>query len=186
MTKEKNPWKKLSEKVHYENPWIKVREDQVLNPAGNPGIYGVVMVKHIAVGVIPMDADGYLYLVGQYRYPLEKYSWEIPEGGASFSEQPLEAAKRELKEETGIEAATYTPLIELDLSNCISDERAIIFLATDFLKIGADNQDETENLQLKKIHREEVFKMVLNGEIRDAMSVAALLKLKIFIENGTI
>ncbi|TVR77330.1 MAG: NUDIX hydrolase [Chitinophagaceae bacterium] len=176
-SKVKNPWTLLDSSVHYDNNWIRLREDKVLNPAGKPGIYGVVMVKSVAVGVVPLDSDDNIYLVGQYRYPLNQYSWEIPEGGCPIGEDVLDAAKRELREETGIIAAKYTQLMDLHTSNCITDEKAIVFIAEDFQKVGEIEQEETEELQLKKVHFSKAFEMVMKGEITDAISVAAILKL---------
>ena len=106
-----NPWRVLGSRPVYENPWISVREDEVVRPDGNLGIYGVVHYKNTAVGVLPVE-DGHVYLVGQYRYPLERYSWEIPEGGCPEDEDPLQAARRELKEETGLEATRWEKLGE--------------------------------------------------------------------------
>src|SRR5687767_10265505 len=103
----KNPWKKLSAEIKYENPWIKVEEHQVLNPAGNPGIYGKVHFKNLAIGVIPIDENGNTWIVGQYRYPLDEYSWEIIEGGGKLGVDPLVSAKRELLEEAGIIAEEW-------------------------------------------------------------------------------
>src|ERR1700757_643102 len=115
---EDNPWKSLSAKVHYENRWIRVVEHQVVNPSGGHGIYGVVHFKHIAVGIVPWE-DGYIWLVGQYRFPLDRYSWEIPEGGGLLSEDPLATAQRELKEETGMTAEHWEIIVKMDLSNSV-------------------------------------------------------------------
>ncbi|HLF79299.1 MAG TPA: NUDIX hydrolase, partial [Dehalococcoidia bacterium] len=127
---EENPWQTLSSELKYSNPWIEVTEHQVVNPSGGPGIYGTVHFKHLAIGILPLDHEGYTWLVGQYRYPLERYSWEIPEGGGVHGVDPLDSAKRELQEETGIEAKNWQRLVEIDMSNSVSDERATVFLAT--------------------------------------------------------
>src|SRR5678815_1170951 len=126
--KDHNPWKTLSSETRYDNNWITVTEHRVLNPAQSPAIYGAVHFKNIAIGIIPIDENGFTWLVGQYRYPLKAYSWEIPEGGGKYAEPPLEAAKRELKEETGLEAAHWEQILEMHLSNSVTDERAIVFL----------------------------------------------------------
>ena len=170
-----NPWKKLSSKEIYENPWIKIDEHQVLNPNGNPGIYGLVQFKNLAIGVLPIFDDGSTMLVGQYRYPLKRYSWEMPEGGGPLTDKPLDSAKRELLEECGLKATNWEKLVEMDLSNSVTDEKAIIYVAKGLTQHEASPED-TEQLKLKRVPFEEVFKMVMNGEIRDAMTVAAVLK----------
>ena len=132
-----------------------------------------------------MSNDGYTWLVGQWRYPLNAYSWEIPEGGGPLGEAPIETAKRELKEETGIIAENFKEIMQLHLSNSATDEHAFVFLATD-LKFEAAEPEETEDLQIKKIHINKVFEMVLNGEITDAISVAAIYKIKYLIDKKEI
>jgi len=176
MTEHHNPWTTLSSEVQYDNPWIRVTEHQVLNPSGGPGIYGVVHYKNRAIGVIPVDDEGFTWLVGQYRYPLEQYSWEIPEGGGKFDVTPLEAAQRELKEETGMTAAHWEMILTMHLSNSVSDEVAHIFLATG-LTSGEAAPEETEELRVWRLPLEEAIDMVLRGEITDSMSVAGLLRM---------
>jgi 8-oxo-dGTP pyrophosphatase MutT (NUDIX family) len=172
---ERNPWTTLSSETRYDNNWITVTEHQVLTPAQSEGIYGTVHFKHLAVGIVPVDTEGFTWLVGQYRYPLKAWSWEIPEGGGKLEVSPLETAKRELKEETGIEAAHWDPILEMHLSNSVSDERAIIFLATGLTQ-GTPSPDETEVLTLRKVPLIDAIQMVERSEITDAMSVAGLLK----------
>jgi 8-oxo-dGTP pyrophosphatase MutT (NUDIX family) len=172
---ERNPWTTLSSETRYDNNWITVTEHQVLTPAQSEGIYGTVHFKHLAVGIVPVDTEGFTWLVGQYRYPLKAWSWEIPEGGGKLEVSPLETAKRELKEETGIEAAHWDPTLEMHLSNSVSDERAIIFLATGLTQ-GTPSPDETEVLTLRKVPLIDAIQMVERSEITDAMSVAGLLK----------
>ena len=157
-----NPWQILSSQHIYENPWIRLIEHQVVNPNGNPGIYGVVSFRNNAVGVVPWD-DGHIWMVGQYRFPLERYSWEIPEGGGAPEESPLEAAKRELQEETGLIADHYEPLLEMHLSNSVSDEWGIIYLAKN-LKKGPASPEDTEELRLRRMPLEEVFALVEKRE----------------------
>ena len=171
-----NPWKKLSDELKYENPWIKVSEHKVINPNNSEGIYGLVHFKNLAIGIIPIDSDGNIYLVGQYRYPVETYSWEIPEGGGPIGIDPLESAKRELKEEVGLSAGKWTEMLRMHLSNSVSGELAIVYLAED-LVLGLSEPEETEQLQIKKLPFSEAFEMVMNGEIMDSISVAAILKL---------
>ncbi len=167
-----NPWRTLGSRPVYENPWISVREDDVVRPDGDPGIYGVVHYKNTAVGVLPVE-DDHVYLVGQYRYPLERYSWEIPEGGCPEDEDPLEAAQRELKEETGLEATNWEKLGEADLSNSVADERAVWFLATG-LVAGEQEPEGTEVIGVRRVPFGEALAMALNGEIPDALSQLAI------------
>ena len=178
----KNPWKTLSEETAYENPWIRVSHREVLNPAGNPGIYGVVHFKNLAIAIVPIDGDGNTWLVGQYRYTLNEYSWEIPEGGGPLGTDPLESAKRELLEETGITADTWTEVGHLALSNSVSDERGVIYLARD-LHFGEAEPEETEDLMLRKLPFSEAVEMVMRGEITDALAVASILKVKVLLDK---
>lgn len=169
----KNPWKTLSSKYVYSNNWIKVREDKVIRPDGKKGIYGVVETK-TATGVVALDADNNIFLVGQYRYPLDVYSWEIIEGGAEDSESAIDAAKRELLEEAGIIAKSWQQLGgELHLSNCHSSETAYVFLAKD-LEFKEPNPEGTEVLEIKKMPFKNAYKMMRNGEITDCLSIIAL------------
>jgi len=170
----KNPWKTHFRRQIYENPWIKVREDAVTRPDGKPGIYGVVSMKNRAVGVVPLHADGTVTLVGQFRYPTNVYSWEIPEGGCPEGESLLDCARRELREETGLSAANIEPLGgEIHLSNSVCDERGTLFLATDLTQ-GEAAPEGTEELQLQRVPLEDAVKMALSGEINDGLSVLAL------------
>jgi 8-oxo-dGTP pyrophosphatase MutT (NUDIX family) len=169
-----NPWTTLSSRPIYENPWISVREDQVLRPDGHPGIYGVVHFKHKAVGVLPVDDDGQIWLVGQHRYPIDAYSWEIPEGGGPEGEEPEETARRELREETGLIAGRIEPLGQSHLSNSVSDEVAHLFRATE-LTLGESDPEGTERLQLRRFDWPTVWGMILDGRITDSMSLIALL-----------
>ena len=179
---EQNPWKILGEKEIYNNPWISLREYQVQNPAGKPGIYGKVHFKNIAIGIIVLDENKNTWLVGQYRFPLNQYSWEIPEGGCPEGTDPLESAKRELLEETGITANHWEEIQQMHLSNSVSDELAIIYLARD-LSFGQSQPEDTEQLQVKKIPFEQAYEWVITGKITDSISVAAILKLQLLIQN---
>lgn len=171
-----NPWETVSTRVVYDNPWIKVREDEVLRPDGRPGIYGVVHFKNVAVGVLAVE-DGDVYLVGQYRYTLERYSWEIVEGGCPEGEDTLDAARRELEEETGLRARDWVRMGEAHLSNSVSDELAVWYLATG-LEQGEPRPDGTERLQVRRVSLEEALRMTFAGEITDALSMLALMHLR--------
>ena len=178
MEKEINPWKTISQETTYENAWIKVEHHEVVNPAGNPGIYGKVHFKNTAISIVPIDSEGFTYLVGQYRYTLNAYSWEVPEGGCSIEtgEYTLDAAKRELLEETGLIASEWTKLGEVYLSNSVSDEKAIMYVAQNLSQHQAC-PEETEQLKIRRIHLKEAIEMAKNGEITDALSVLTLLKI---------
>ncbi|MCB0519460.1 MAG: NUDIX hydrolase [Lewinellaceae bacterium] len=180
-----NPWKTLNVNEVYDNPWIKVTHREVITPAGTPGIYGLVHFKNIAIAIVPIDDDGYTWLVGQYRYTIGKYSWEVPEGGGRHDISPLESAQRELQEETGMTAATWIEAGELHLSNSVTDERGLIFVAKD-LSFGEANPEETELLEIRKVHFSEAVEMVLNGEITDAFAVISILKVKLLMERGLV
>jgi 8-oxo-dGTP pyrophosphatase MutT (NUDIX family) len=174
MNSTENPWKTLSSHVAYENPWIKIRHEEVLTPAHTPGIYGVVSFKNKAVAVVPLDAEGYTYLVGQYRYPLEEYSWEVPEGGSPLGTDVLDSAKRELAEETGLIANKWTKIGRIHTSNSATDEEGFIYIAEE-LQQGNHAPEETEQLQIKRVLLTDAINMVMNSEITDALSVCALL-----------
>jgi len=171
----KNPWTTLSGEAKYDNKWINVTEYQVLNPAGGRGIYGKVHMKNKAIGVIALDKNHNIWLVGQYRYTLDEFSWEIPEGGGPLNESPLESAKRELQEETGITAQKWTKLMRIHLSNSVTDEEGFVFLAED-LTFGESALEETESdLKTMKIPLKEALEKVMRSEITDSMSMAGLL-----------
>lgn len=180
---EDNPWKITSQKNIYDNPWINVTEYQVINPAGNPGIYGKVHYKNLAIGVLPLDEELNTYLVGQYRFTLNQYSWEMPEGGGPEGTDPLDSAKRELLEETGLKASRWTEIQRLHLSNSVSDELSILYLARGLEQFEAE-PEETEQLIIKKVPFAEMYHMVCNGEITDAMTVAAVLKVQLLLTEN--
>lgn len=179
MHKDSNLWKKISSELKYDNPWIKVEEHRVINPSGNPGIYGKVHFKNKAIGIIPLDGENNTWLVGQYRYTLDRWSWEIPEGGGSLDGDTLSSAKRELEEETGLQANKWTDIGCAHLSNSVSDEVGYLFIAEE-LEEGKINRDETEaDMQVKKVSIAEAINMVHSGEITDSLSVIGLLKVAI-------
>ena len=180
---ERNPWTITESSAVYENNWIGLTEHAVINPSGNKGIYGEVHFKNYAIGILPLDAEMNTWLVGQYRFPLKEYSWEIPEGGGPLDEPLLDSAKRELQEETGLLAGDWTELLRMHLSNSVTDELAVIYIARD-LTSGTAAPEETEELVLRKLPFDEAYEMAMDGRITDSMSVAAILKTKILLTEG--
>ncbi len=183
MNEAVNPWKKMTSEVKYENPWIKIIEDKVKNPAGNDGIYGVVHFKTNAIAIIPLDENNNTWIVGQYRYPLNSYEWEVPEGGCPWGTSPVDTAKRELIEEVGLQAEHLELILEMQLSNSTTDEISYTYIARGLTYIG-EHPEEEEQLVIKKLPFEEVYQMVMRGEIRDGLSVASILKAKILLAEG--
>lgn len=170
-----DPWIVKSVTRTFENPWFVVDTHAVIHPHGAEGSYSVVRPRGVAVGVLPIDDEGWVHLVGQWRFPLKRYSWEMPEGGAAPDEAPGACAARELKEETGLTAGVLRPILEMDLSNSFTDERAVVFLATD-LRPGEAQPDPTEVLKRRRAPFREVLEKVSSGYIRDSMTVAAILR----------
>ena len=168
-------WKTISTRDVYETPWIKVEHHDVITPAGTEGIYGVVRFKNIAIGVVPIDTDNHIWLVRQSRYTLGQYTWEIPEGGCPQGERPEAAAARELEEEVGIKAGVLEPILTMHLSNSVSDEYCEVFVAKNFVA-GTQALEDSEDITVKKIHFDDALQMVYQGEITDAITVAALLR----------
>jgi 8-oxo-dGTP pyrophosphatase MutT (NUDIX family) len=181
---EENPWQITAEKEIYSNPWIGLTEYQVINPAGNPGIYGKVHFKNYAIGIVALDDELNTYLVGQYRFALGEYSWEIPEGGGPLGTDPLESAKRELLEETGLKAAHWREIQRMHLSNSVSDELCIIYLAKGLEQHEAEPED-TEQLIVKKLPFKQVYEMVCHGEILDSVTVGAVLRVQLMLNAPT-
>ena len=181
MTEEqKNPWVTRKIVDVYENKWIKVSHHDVTTPSGTPGIYGKVHFKNIAIGVIPIDDHGNTWLVGQYRYVLDEYSWEITEGGGPLGADPLESAKRELAEEVGLAASRWDVLAEINTSNSVTDECSIIYIARGLTPAYAP-LDETEQLKVRKLPLREAVQMAMDGAIKDSISVVGLLKAYILL-----
>jgi len=171
-----NPWSTLSSREVYDNKWIQVVEHQVINPAGGKGIYGKVHFKNKAIGIIALDENNNTWLVGQWRYPLNEWSWEIPEGGGPNDDEVLLSAKRELKEETGLTANRWTMIQRAHLSNSVSDEEGFLFLAEDLTQ-GESELEETEaDMKVWKLPFADALAMVLDGKITDSLSVMAILK----------
>jgi 8-oxo-dGTP pyrophosphatase MutT (NUDIX family) len=171
-----NPWKTLSSKEFYDNKWIQVVEHQVINPAGGKGIYGKVHFKNKAIGIVALDEENNIWLVGQWRYPLNEWSWEIPEGGGPLLDEGLESAKRELKEETGLVANKWTMIQRTHLSNSVSDEEGFIFLAENLTQHKSELEDTEADMKVWKLPFSEALQMVLDGKITDSLTVMGLLK----------
>lgn len=179
----KNPWSKIAGKEVYDNPWISVEEHQVINPSGNEGIYGKVHFKNWAIGIVPLDEHLNTWLVGQYRYTLDEYSWEIPMGGGPLEDDILHSAKRELKEETGISAERWDNILRIHTSNSATDEEGFVFVARD-LTHGQTAFEDTEDLKIWKLPFEEAVALVMSNKITDSLSIAGILKTKILIDEG--
>lgn len=182
---QKNPWTTLTSERVYDSPWIGLTKHNVLTPNGSPGTYSVVHFKNLALGVLPLDADYNTWIVGQYRYPIEQYSWEIPEGGGLRDVPPLDSAKRELLEETGITAQKWTKVQEMYLSNSASDEFCILYIAQE-LSFGEAHPEDNEQLVCRKLPFDELYQMVNNGEITDSLTVAIVLKAKLMMLEGNL
>ena len=180
-----NPWQTLQVREVYDNPWIKITHRDVINPSGGSGIYGVVHFKNTAIGIVPLDENYNTWLVGQYRYTLQRYTWEIPEGGGPLGTPILASAQRELLEETGMTARRWTPLLEMHTSNSVTDEYGVAFLAQD-LSHGDAQPEETEALSIRQVPFTTAVEMVLRGEITDSLSMIAILKAHEWIRQGLV
>ncbi len=175
MSQEENPWKTLSGKEIYDNPWVNLTEYQVKTPGGGEGIYGKVSFKNLAIGILPIDEDGNTWLVGQYRYTLDEYSWELPMGGVPYNEKVEEGALRELREETGLIADKLELLCRIHTSNSVTDEEGLVYLATG-LRQGETDFDETEEIAIRKMLFREALEWVMDGRITDSLTVGGILK----------
>ena len=182
---ERGPWRSLRSEVRYASPWIEVSQHEVLDPAGQPGIYGVVHFRNLAIGIVPLDEDLNTWIVGQYRFPVKAYSWEIPEGGGPRELPPMVSAQRELLEETGIVAEQWDAVLHMDLSNSASDEEAVVYVARG-LSFQEAQPDSTEELRQRKLPFAELVDLVMRGEIRDAITVAAVLKVHLLLQQGAL
>ena len=175
MDPQSNPWKTLDSRVVYETPWMTVHEDRVIQPDGDEGRYAYIGTR-LAAGIVALTPDRRIHLVGQYRYPIDTYSWEIVEGGADPGETPLETAQRELREEAGLIARDWRPLGDvIHLNNLITRECGFLFLAQDLVRTQTE-PDANEVLQQHTLPLEDALEMVDNGAITDALSIIALLR----------
>ncbi|MFZ5615725.1 MAG: NUDIX domain-containing protein [Pseudomonadota bacterium] len=177
------PWTVEAERAVYDNPWIRVTDCAVTRPDGKPGQYGVVHFKNLAVGVLPLLDDGTIPLVGQHRFPHDAYSWELPEGGARLGEDPLGAAKRELAEETGFRARNWLEISSFDISNSVTDEKSVCFLAWG-LTAGEAEPDGDEILSHRRVNFSQLHEMVLAGDIRDSLTIIMVLTAKALAQAG--
>jgi len=175
-------WKTKTSIIAYENPWLKITHEEVVTPKGTDGIYGVVHFKNIAIGVVPIDDEGNTWLVKQSRYTLNQYTWEIPEGGCPQGEEPINAAKRELEEEVGLQANDWQQLMTMHLSNSVTDEFCVVFIARG-LFAGTQALESTEDIEYKKLPLTEAIEMVKRGDITDGISVAALLRIALMLKD---
>jgi 8-oxo-dGTP pyrophosphatase MutT (NUDIX family) len=175
MSEFKNPWSTLNVKKIYENDWIILNEFSVINPNGNKGIYGKISFKNKAIGIIPLDDSHYTWIVGQYRYTLDEFSWEIPMGGGPLSVDILQSAKRELLEETGLIAKKWTNILRIHTSNSVTDEEGFVFMAEDLIQ-SEPKFDDTEKIIIKRLPFKEVYDMVLLNQITDSISIAGIFK----------
>ena len=178
----RGPWAIVESVSAYKNAWIEATHHTVIRPDGNEGIYGTVNFKNVAIAILPIDDDGCTWLVGQHRFPLDQYSWEIPEGGAPLGTDPLTSAQRELREEAGIVAREWRPILSMHLSNSVTDERSISYLATGLTFTEAEPEG-TEDLKVRRVPFNDVVRMVLSGEITDALAVATILRAKILFDQ---
>jgi len=176
VSRRDNPWTTLSVRKVYANPWLELWEERCLDPSGKPALYGKVSFRSKAVGIIPLDDEAHTWLVGQYRYCLNQYSWEIPMGGSPHAMPVLESARRELREETGLSARRWQQILFLHTSNSVTDEEGYVFTAED-LEIGEPEPESTEDIVVRRLPVADAIRMAMSGEITDALSVAGLLKL---------
>jgi len=183
MNETKNPWTVVSKETRYENDWIRVDHHEVRKPTGGPGIYGVVHFKNHALGIVSIDEKGNTILVGQYRFPLGYYSWEIPQGGGLANKPLIESAQRELREEWGVAAKQWLQILGIDLSNSVTNEQGTAFLAWDLTE-GAAEPEDTEELQVLRLPFWEAVQRAEKGDIRDGVSIAAIFRVALMALQG--
>lgn len=179
------PWRAGAPRRIYENPWIALDEFDAVAPTGAAALYGVVHFKNLALAVVPLHDDGTVTLVGQHRFPHRDYSWEIPEGGGPLGRDPLDGAKRELREEAGLEAAQWRQVLETQLSNSVTDERAVGYVAWD-LSPCETAPDPTEDIAIARLPFRQALAGALSGEISDMLTVAMLLRVYHMAQEGAL
>ncbi len=172
----KSPWITLSSRIVASNPWFRLRKDQVVRPDGRRGEYNTVLAP-TAVGVVPCFDDGSILLVGQYRYSIGRFSWEIPEGGGKPGERPVQTARRELLEETGYTARTVRSLGIFHTSNCFTDETAYLYYAR-HLRAGESRPDGTEQISTRRVAFADAYRMAIDGRITDSITIVALFRMR--------
>ena len=177
------PWRRRGRRLAYANPWLEVFHDDVDRPDGSPGIYGVVHFRTQAVGVVAVGDDGRLLLVGQHRYTLDEYSWEIPEGGVEHGEPLVDGARRELREETSYEASEWRQLCRMTVSNSVTDERGAILLATR-LRAGEAAPEATEDLAVRWATLDDVLAEMESGAIHDLITLAGVSRYALELARG--
>lgn len=182
---EENPWITLSSQIVHETPWVRINHHKVINPGGSNGIYTVTEFKNLALGILVFDDAYNTWIVGQYRYPLKQYSWEIPEGGGDPEVEPVISAQRELQEECGIVAKDWQLLLTAHTSNSATDEIAYIYVAKGLSYTDA-HPDDDERLEVRKLPFAELYSMVMENKITDSLTVMAVLKAKILMDEGKI
>lgn len=181
------PWKRGAERLVYENPWIRVSHHEPTAPTGRPAQYGLVSFKNLAIAVLPLHDDGTVTLVGQHRFPFADYSWELPEGGSPNGEDPLDGARRELAEETGLQAADWRKILQVQLSNSVTDERAVGYLALGLTESdGGHQSDDTEEIVLARVPFREALDAALAGQMEDVLTVAMLLRVYHMAREGVL
>ncbi|MFS2318086.1 NUDIX domain-containing protein [Maricaulis sp. D1M11] len=183
MNERRGPWTVTGKRTVYDTPWMQITDHDVIRPDGAPGVYGVMSPKNWALAILPVHADGTVTLVGQHRFATDHYSWEVPEGGGPKDETPLDGARRELKEETGLTARSWQEIFRMDLSNSITDEHAYGFLAMDLTQ-GEAEPEGTEVLSLRRVPFMSALQAAMSGQIKDALTITILLRTYYMAREG--
>ncbi|HEX8569127.1 MAG TPA: NUDIX hydrolase [Caulobacteraceae bacterium] len=169
------PWRDHGGEQVFDNPWMTVTRHDATAPTGRPAVYGKIHFKNLALAVLPLHEDGTVTLVGQHRFAMMDYVWEIPEGGGPLEVEPLESIRRELREEAGLEATDWREVLRFQISNSLTDERGMAWIATGLTAVPAE-PDATEAITVARVPFREALDAVVNGWIEDAMTVATVLR----------